>query len=362
MRRLVSKVKAVALVALMVGLALGFNAISVLSQGRGTPAGVTLSEEVLSSLSQVQRRNEQALFNIRGVVAVGIGLLEDRDEPSIHIYLNTRVPNASPLAVPPQVEGIPVRVIVTDEIKALDGPPGNNHRLKYAKPVPMGVSTGNDNGCFAGTLGYRVFRKGQSSVVGYITNAHVASAGGPNLCPNQAAFSEDQFQPGLLETSCSATGNKIGDLVQFVPVVFGGSFENTVDAAFVASSRTNVNKSILDIGNPSPTLANPALNQSVQKSGRTTGFTTGTITTINTTVTVNYGSGCGLAKFVGQIAITPGTFSSGGDSGSPILTLLKDSSNRFRPVGLLFAGSSTTTIANRLSDVLGALGAQIDTQ
>jgi len=162
--------------------------------------------------------------------------------------------------------------------------------------------------------------------------------------------------------NCAPVGPKIGDLVQLVPIVFGGSFENTVDTAFVASTRSLVNKLILDIGNPSPSLVAPALNMAVRKSGRTTGFTTGTITTINTTINVNYGVSCGIARFVGQIGITPGSFSDAGDSGSPIRSSLKDSSNRFRPVGLLFAGSSTTTFANRLSDVLGALGSVMDTQ
>jgi hypothetical protein len=162
---------------------------------------------------------------------------------------------------------------------------------------------------------------------------------------------------------CSPNGVKrIGDLVQFVPIIFGGGFENTVDAAFVLSSRTLVNKTILDIGNPSSSILDPALNMPVQKSGRTTGKTFGTITGINATVTVGYGAACGSAKFVNQMIITPGGFSAAGDSGSLILhRTLKDSWNRFRPVGLLFAGSSTSTVGNQISDVLGALSSVIDT-
>jgi hypothetical protein len=231
----------------------------------------------------------------------------------------------------------------------------------------MGTSTGNNNGNFAGTLGYRVFRIGQSGNVGYITNNHVAAANGTNLCPLQVnpqripAFGVDQCQPGRLDASGSCTPPTIGDLVQAVPIIMGGSFENTVDAAFVQSSRALVDKTILDIGNPSPNVIEPAIGASVRKSGRSTGLTTGTITTINTTVNVGYGS-CGSAKFVGQIIITPGGFSAAGDSGSPILRNVMDSAGRRRPVGLLFAGSSTLTVANRIADVLGALHAQIDTQ
>lgn len=133
-----------------------------------------------------------------------------------------------------------------------------------------------------------------------------------------------------------------------------------VDAAFVQSTRNLVNKFILDIGNPSPTVQEPAVGLGVRKSGRTTGMTTGTIQTINATVNVSYGGGCGTAKFVGQTIITPGGFSTAGDSGSLILGGT-DGSGRRKPVGLLFAGSSSFTVANRISDVLGALHARIDT-
>ena len=126
-------------------------------------------------------------------------------------------------------------------------------------------------------------------------------------------------------------------------------------------SRSLVNKTILDIRNPSSLILEPALNMPVQKSGRTTGRTFGTITTINATVTVGYNV-CVSAKFVNQMLITQGAFSAGGDSGALILhKALKNSSNRFKPVGLLFAGSSTITVGNRISDVLGALSSVIDT-
>ncbi|HEX3036643.1 MAG TPA: hypothetical protein VHT73_16230 [Thermodesulfobacteriota bacterium] len=174
--------------------------------------------------------------------------------------------------------------------------------------------------------------------------------------------SKSEWQPGTLDAFGNCVAPSIGDLVQVVPIIMGGSFENTVDAAFVGSSRNLVNKTILDIGNPSPTVQKPAVNLSVRKSGRTTGLTTGTIQTINATVNVGC-PGCGTAKFVGQIIITGNgdSFSDAGDSGSLILGST-DSSGRRKPVGLLFAGNSAITVANRISDVLGALGVQIDTK
>ena len=90
----------------------------------------------------------------------------------------------------------------------------------------------------------------------------------------------------------------------------------------------------------------------MKKAGRTTQRTRGRITGIN----ANYGTS-GVALFQNQIVIvslTSAPFSQGGDSGSLIVT---DSGNR--PVGLLFAGSASHTIANPIRSVLTALNGQI---
>jgi hypothetical protein len=94
-------------------------------------------------------------------------------------------------------------------------------------------------------------------------------------------------------------------------------------------------------GTASATLGTP-----VKKSGRTTGLTTGEIAQIDVTVDVQYGPGQ-IARFTDQLLA--GAMSQGGDSGSAVL----DDQNRL--VGLLFAGSDTTTIINRIEHVFAAL-------
>ena len=76
------------------------------------------------------------------------------------------------------------------------------------------------------------------------------------------------------------------------------------------------------------------------------------------TVDIGYPKQCGseavnVARFVNQIRITPGTFSAGGDSGAVIT---EDVASNPRTVGLLFAGSGSSTLANHIDDVLNALG------
>jgi hypothetical protein len=63
-----------------------------------------------------------------------------------------------------------------------------------------------------------------------------------------------------------------------------------------------------------------------------------------------------LATFYDQIIIETGTFSAGGDSGSLIIT----NDDNKNPVGLLFAGSSEYTIANRIDLVLNRFGVTVD--
>lgn len=65
----------------------------------------------------------------------------------------------------------------------------------------------------------------------------------------------------------------------------------------------------------------------------------------------------GTARFIGQIVVSPGTFSSGGDSGSLVATEDGD-----YPVGLLFAGGDTDTIANPIDLVLSRFGVTVDGQ
>ncbi|MEL7117340.1 MAG: hypothetical protein AAGP08_17445, partial [Pseudomonadota bacterium] len=94
----------------------------------------------------------------------------------------------------------------------------------------------------------------------------------------------------------------------------------------------------------------------VYKAGRTTGWTEGNLTAIAVSSPVGYSKGTAL--FRNQLAITPtpdtdGPFSNKGDSGSGII----DTNNNL--VGLLFAGSTSRTLANPIDLVMSALTAEL---
>ena len=124
----------------------------------------------------------------------------------------------------------------------------------------------------------------------------------------------------------------------------------------------NTTGEIEDIGTISSVVKAPSVGLAVAKSGRTTGFTTGTIASINTSVSVQYQRSCGSGKkfvvpYTNQVVINSSTFSAGGDSGS----LIVSNNNCHQPVALLFAGSSTSTIANPIGEVLSELSGVLGT-
>jgi hypothetical protein len=125
---------------------------------------------------------------------------------------------------------------------------------------------------------------------------------------------------------------------------------NLVDATIARPlSDDLVEKRILEIGVPKGSR-NATLGTQVKKSGRTTGFTTGRITQIDVTSQVSYGEGQ-IAIFEDQLMA--GAMSKGGDSGSAVLD------EEDFVIGLLFAGSDTTTIINPVQFVLDALDVEI---
>jgi hypothetical protein len=181
---------------------------------------------------------------------------------------------------------------------------------------------------------------------------------------NAGQVGEDINQPGAIDQNCGQSGS-LADLTRFVTIQFWGKGRrpaNYVDAAIAKirynGSTPSATNHILNLGPPSSTTAADAVGLTVYKTGRTTGTTSGKITAVDVTVNVGYSKSCGgpatlTATYLDQfVVVAPSgspAFSAGGDSGSLILTSGK------QPVGLLFAGNSTQTIANSIGRVITAL-------
>jgi hypothetical protein len=235
--------------------------------------------------------------------------------------------------------------------------------------IALGTSGGNQKDsqtsggtitCCSGTLGSLVTRGGTQYL---LSNNHVLAR------TDQALPGENIIQPGLIDSNCGQDANNIvGTLTQFYNLEIGTSPKIDAAIAQVTPNAVDPSGNILYLGAttdannvpvPGPPAAGAGLPESaalvsraVAKSGRTTGLTCSTIVSISTATSVQYQKGCanGLTfneTFSNQVAVTGGSFSAPGDSGSLIVT--QDSSEA---VALLFGGSDQETVGNPVGPVL----------
>jgi len=296
---------------------------------------------------EVKERHEKVLLGVTGVVGVAVGLNGD-NRPSVIIF--TETPGVRGL--PASLDGVPVVAQVSGKIVALpkpSKPPVRTPRDRWPRPVPIRVSTGHPL-VTAGTIGARVT---DGTNVYALSNNHVYAN------ENNANFGDPVLQPGTVDGGM-APDDTIGTLFAFEPIVFSDTASNVIDAAIALSSASLLGNATPSngYGTPKATTALAYIGMKVKKYGRTTGLTNGRVYAINATVKVGYDSG--VARFVNQIVITPGTFSAPGDSGSLIVVDAKRSASDRQPVGLLFAGSNVITIANPVDSVLQRFGVTID--
>jgi hypothetical protein len=314
------------------------------------------SHEAFERVKEVQERHTDHLLEIKGVVGTAVGFNQN-DRPAVKIF----VARWDVSGIPKKLDDVPVQAVVTGKFYALGKPdkPGKPPKdevdptARFGRPVPIGVSTGHPD-ITAGTIGCRVT---DGTSVYALSNNHVYAN------ENEASLGDNVLQPGPFDGG-KDPADAIGTLAEFEPINFGGG-NNMIDAAIARSSTDELGNATPSDGYGTPKQTTvPAdlalLNQPVKKYGRTTGLTKGRVYATNATVDVGYDSG--VARFSGQIVITPGSFSAGGDSGSLVVLDGKGKSrgNDRKAVGFLFAGSSQYTIANPIDEVLTTLGVTID--
>jgi hypothetical protein len=328
----------------------------------------------LAVIRQLLKNYRSQLLDRSNVVAAGIGYKVSGGQKTSTLSIVCSVTKkmaASQLSsrdlVPGSLDGTPTDVIETGVIRALQSPT-EKHR-----PAPGGVSIGHRD-ITAGTLGCLVKKAGHTVILSnnhVLANSNAAEIGDPILQPGPhdgGSFPDDhiadleEFIPinitGMPSDCPVATG--IANFLNSIARLFGSSVqlqaidhqaaENLVDAAIARPlNPDDVKNEIIEIGTIQGTVE-AALGMAIKKSGRTTGFTTGEIQQVDVTANVQYGQGQ-IAQFTDQLMA--GAMSQGGDSGSAIL----DDNNNL--VGLLFAGSDTSTIMNRIQNVFSELGVSL---
>ena len=328
----------------------------------------------LITLKNSLKNHRAQLHGRANVIATGVGykIIGGQKTDTLSLVCSvTKKVNASQISVadlvPTNIDGLPTDVLETGVIRALQSP------TERYRPAPGGVSIGHRS-ITAGTLGCLVKKNGQTVILSnnhVLANSNAAEIGDPILQPGPydgGRFPEDhianleQFIPinitGVPSECSIATA--VANFLNGIAKLLGSSVQlqaieqqataNLVDAAIARPLNPNdVKDEILQIGAIQGT-AEGELGMAVKKSGRTTGFTTGEIQQVDVTANVQYGEGK-IAQFTDQLMAGP--MSQGGDSGSAVL----DDNNRL--VGLLFAGSDSTTIMNRIQNVFTELGVSL---
>jgi hypothetical protein len=233
---------------------------------------------------------------------------------------------------------------------------GPNHQIEQALPISLGTSGGNVHDltrrfCCSGTLGALVEDSSHTQFI--LSNNHVLAD------TDTATPGDDISQPGLADVGCVLTAANSDTVAHFSTTKRLGTANIDAALAEVVPGAVSATGNILDVGVPSSTEAAPTVGAGVAKSGRTTGLTCATIGSISTNVVIQYQRRCGQGRkfrilYLNQVLVNGSAFSAAGDSGSLIVTQAAA-----EPVALLFAGSSTTTIANPISDVTEAFGVSV---
>lgn len=336
---------------LSVVVAVLLTTINASGQQTREPAEVRRAQ--LQRVIEVQERHTRELVSNPLVFGTGVSV-DASGRGRVKVF--TRA--AGVRGIPRRLEGIDVVVEEMEPFMALHTlEPGAGTAAAAAafdttaryRPAPIGVSTGHPD-ITAGTIGARV--KDVWGNVYALSNNHVYA----NV--NAASIGDNVLQPGAFDGGADPDDafGTLWDFVALKPSIFQ---VNVVDAAIARSTVGELDNATPPDGYGLPRSQPVAarVNMPVMKYGRTTGLTMGRVSAINVFTIVGYGPDYYL-WFDRQILISGNGFSAGGDSGSLVVAARGGIARR--PVGLLFAGNSTTTLANPINAVLNQLGVTID--
>jgi len=335
--------------------------IQTTARSQGVPQELTLDHPQVKAVIAVQKSvTAELMKQLPELLGTAVGL-DDHGAAAMVIYVDRDSPSRAEIvrSLPPQMRGVAVKAEVTDKFRAFAA-----HTAKQSPPIQLGTSGGWSldlaNGyCCGGTLGSLVEVNGVQYIMSnyHVFESDIVSGGNGTV----ARTGDPIIQPGLIDVNCnSANAQVVGTLVKL------SSLPNSnvdVSVAQASSGMVNTSGAILEIGTISRNTVGAALRQGVKKSVRTSGLTSSSISGLNATISVAYDNECAggpafTKTFTGQIVISNrgSKFLRAGDSGS---LMVENVATNPRAVGLLYAGSSTSAIANPIDPVLQFVGGKL---
>jgi len=363
-----SPVLVLGLLVVVTALAVGFWGCSNTSDNPASPqetiqaSSFNIRSPQVQSVMAIQNRHTARLMADPEVIGTATGLT-DNGRPAVLVLVTSE---KAARGVPAELDGVPTRVLHTDPIHAFkpSKPPAEEDPTsRLERPIKLGCSGGNAydlaNGyCCSGTLGSLITKSGKFYI---LSNSHVlagdfaSSPGDPDI----SQIGDPINQPGLIDVGCQ---NIPDDYVAHLSSLTTLNTSANVDAAIaeIIAGQVRTDGYILGIGTLSSATADAYVGMDVKKSGRTTGLTRATVSGLNATITVGYEDECAgeyfTKVFTGQILVSQNAskFLNSGDSGS---LMVEDVDTNPCAVGLLYAGSTKTAVANPIDDVLSHFGA-----
>lgn len=338
-----------------------------------------------SSLYRELSKQRKRLLTKKHVVGCGIGIKEKAGRPTSTPAIMVFVDQKRPLAslgrkerIPAVLNGVATDVVEVGNLRLLTSQ--DDIRTKGMRPAKPGISIGHYL-VSAGTFGAVAYDATTGEPL-ILSNNHVL-ANSSSAGDSRAKEGDPVYQPGTYDGGNAK--DTIGHLLRFVPIhtesqpavcVWARAAEwtaNLLVRTFHRQYRLRLERlgeqvNLVDaaVARPiEPKLLDPYIvglgyirgvadiepGQVIHKSGRSSGVNSGIVRAIRATLNVSLGD-AGIATFDDQIVTTP--MAQPGDSGSVGL----NEANEI--VGLLFAGSSESTIYNRIHNVMELLHIQFN--
>ncbi len=283
----------------------------------------------------------------RGVQGLGIGAKESDGHVSDDLSLKVYVDRKRPLSqvkqpVPRYVETPAAGKLRTDveEIGQLE----SELFTSRVRPAMPGCGLGHVK-VTVGTFGCLVKRRGDAKTLYVLSNSHVLANSG------NAKVGDKIIQGGKSDGG-APPADVIGTLADFVPFDFAtDGFPNLVDAAIAKVAKKDVVTAIRVLGHkPKGVSSYVRRGMHVQKVGRTTDHTLGIIKDIDFRLRIRYRAPDGKKRRAGlRDQVLCSRYTAGGDSGAAVLN------HAGKLIGLHFAGSPSSSVFNKIDNVLAAL-------